>query len=534
MDAIVIDFTEDVIVADDALALHNDTAGEDVLLPAGIVSADDEHATWDLTGVDLEAASYTATLSASGVNDIAGNSMAQDHSFAMEIEAGPVGSPGDLDLRLIETLAVFGHDGVAIHKDVTVAGGQVASNGAVAVGKDSQVEQFVIPEPFTAIVLPPTSEFDTDSDRDVFARGGVSTTLAPGAYGDLFLGVHNTLNLSAGEYFFDRISARKGLDLHLDLTDGEIAVFVLGDVHLDRDLEVFVDGEPAADVESDLAADVFLETHGRWQLHKDSQWFGTVLAPTGRIELHKDSAVTGALYSGQTVTIHKDSVVNFVLAERMRLDDEAPIVDAALVNDSGADADDGVTNDPTVAGTVVDAGDVTAFRAGLNGAPTVDVLDRLSGGQFTLTPEDLEAIAGGPVGDGPHVLSLQGDDEHGNVSEVFELAFVLDTTPPEVVEVSVAPAQSPESGIDTIVFTFTEDVFVADDALTLYNDTAGEDVLLPAGILSADGGQATWDLTGVDLDAGSYTATLSAGGVNDIAGNAMVQDYSFVYDILDA
>lgn len=109
---------------------------------------------------------------------------------------------------------------------------------------------------------------------------------------------------------------------------------------------------------------------------------------------------------------------------------DAPVVEAGLANDTGRSDRDGITFDPTITGTVTDASVVTGFRAMLDGGPLVEVLSKLTGVSFTLTPVDLEAVNGGPVADGDHTLSLQAEDEFGNVSSFFDVAFTLDTAAP--------------------------------------------------------------------------------------------------------
>ncbi len=109
---------------------------------------------------------------------------------------------------------------------------------------------------------------------------------------------------------------------------------------------------------------------------------------------------------------------------------EAPTITARLSHDTGRDATDRLTSDPTVVGTIADFSQIAVFRAGLDGSAFADVLDTLQGGAFTLDPARLTAIAGGPLANGSHTLRLQAEDEHGNRSAAFTLRFTLDTTAP--------------------------------------------------------------------------------------------------------
>ncbi|MHB1035307.1 MAG: lamin tail domain-containing protein [Pirellulales bacterium] len=84
--SLAIQFSENVAASLDAgdLTLHNDTTGIAVNI-AGVVPTYDpvtNRATWNLAGVTLDDANYTATLSKSGVTDAAGNPLASKYTLA--------------------------------------------------------------------------------------------------------------------------------------------------------------------------------------------------------------------------------------------------------------------------------------------------------------------------------------------------------------------------------------------------------------------------------------------------------------------
>jgi cyclophilin family peptidyl-prolyl cis-trans isomerase len=111
-----------------------------------------------------------------------------------------------------------------------------------------------------------------------------------------------------------------------------------------------------------------------------------------------------------------------------------PKIQARLAHDTGTSNSDGLTNDPTVTGTVSDPpGGIVSFRAGFDNTPPsgfANVTDTLlASGSFTLDPNRLRAINGGTLPDGPHTLHLQATDARGEVTS-FDLAFTLDTTAP--------------------------------------------------------------------------------------------------------
>ncbi|MCX7426171.1 MAG: Ig-like domain-containing protein, partial [Planctomycetia bacterium] len=117
-------------------------------------------------------------------------------------------------------------------------------------------------------------------------------------------------------------------------------------------------------------------------------------------------------------------------------DAEAPAIQAALVNDTGRSATDGITSALAIAGTIHDDREIVAFRAGLDGmnpAAYVSVLAEVdAGGHFLFDQARLEAILGGSVANnGPHTLHLVAEDDLGNASATpYNVTFTLDTIAP--------------------------------------------------------------------------------------------------------
>ncbi|HUU59189.1 MAG TPA: hypothetical protein VMZ50_06580, partial [Phycisphaerae bacterium] len=136
---------------------------------------------------------------------------------------------------------------------------------------------------------------------------------------------------------------------------------------------------------------------------------------------------------------------------------------------------------------------------------------------------------------GPQITDAGGEpldqDNDGNSGETsddrYVAAFTLES-PPGVVEVVRNDGVGPPSTLTSLAFAFSEDVSSSIDVgdLTLFNDTAGAAVDMSQAAVSYDSGTnaARWDLTGLCLGAGYYTATLSAGGIMDVAGNGLDGD----------
>ena len=194
-------------------------------------------------------------------------------------------------------------------------------------------------------------------------------------------------------------------------------------------------------------------------------------------------------------------------------DGEAPDISAALANDTGSDDADGITFDPTVSGTVTDAGGVAAFRAGLDSTPEgafTDVLPSLGpGGAFILDVPALTAINGGPLAEGGHTLHLVATDADGNTSPILSLPFVLDTTAPAAPAFDLDPASDTPPAGDQATTLASVDL----DGQT---EAAAEVTLLETGDVTLADGTGGFTFAGVDLALGPNAFTARAA---DLAGN---------------
>ena len=137
---------------------------------------------------------------------------------------------------------------------------------------------------------------------------------------------------------------------------------------------------------------------------------------------------------GQQQTV----AIQITLAESA--DTEPPMITAALAHDTspgGGINTDGITSDPTVTGVVSDASAIAHLRAEIDPPSTASPLDVTtilqSEGTFTLDQALLEQVHDGPLLDGAYVLHIWAEDEHGNLSDPFDLTFTLDTSAPDIV-----------------------------------------------------------------------------------------------------
>src|SRR5215467_3012092 len=122
-------------------------------------------------------------------------------------------------------------------------------------------------------------------------------------------------------------------------------------------------------------------------------------------------------------------------------------LEAHLKHDTGASASDGVTSDPTIAGTLGHSARIKSFKAGLDDTPTrdfVSIKDELGPeGRFVLDRADLARIntdsCHAALADGTHTLHLIATDVKGHMVE-RDITFVLDTRPPRRPTLDLAPA----------------------------------------------------------------------------------------------
>ncbi len=204
-------------------------------------------------------------------------------------------------------------------------GGDLTAGGSVALGSGAQIGGSVqqgAGTPFEPPALPPASGFVAGS-RDITVTGARS--LAPGAYGTLRFSDASTLGLRAGTYVFRRIVGANGALLQLDLQFERILILVEEDVVFGNDLRVEIAGGGAGQV--------LLETRGRFVAGNAADFSGTILAPAGPIAWGNAARVSGALYSGRSVSFGNSAALVFAPAEAL----------AARLLTADADAD-GVTD----------------------------------------------------------------------------------------------------------------------------------------------------------------------------------------------
>jgi len=130
----------------------------------------------------------------------------------------------------------------------------------------------------------------------------------------------------------------------------------------------------------------------------------------------------------------------------------------ALAHDTGFSATDHITNDPTFNFTAAEAGGTLLFK--------------VDAGAFSATAP---AFATDGSADGPHTVSVEQQDNAGNIGPAASFNFTLDTTAPHVTTIAASPSSGDLEPGATVnfVFNFNEAVKVSGGTPTLSLNTGG-------------------------------------------------------------
>lgn len=192
-----------------------------------------------------------------------------------------------------------------------IAGGSIAPFTSVDV--TGTVEEFSPAIP--AMTLPAATPFVAGalniSDNDGF-------TLLPGSYGNVvYTGLFDNIYLSSGNYYLNSLELQNSCDLHLDLANGPIKVFIKDDFTVERYMDVFVNGveinESTPVSISQLASQVLFEVHGDAEVDAGpiGAFFGTIFAPYSGVDLiARDmygSIIANGSVNAETYLTHRPS-----------------------------------------------------------------------------------------------------------------------------------------------------------------------------------------------------------------------------------
>ncbi len=237
-----------------------------------------------------------------------------------------------------------------------------------------------------------------------------------------------------------------------------------------------------------------------------------------------DANVDGIVSSAELALIQANSGLGMVHVE-LQSDAGAPAISGVqLRNDTGVSDTDGITTDPTIEGQISDDSLITAFTAVLDGGAEFDLttlFDPNVTGDFTLDAADLDAIAGGPLTEGVHTLTLSATDELGNtVDPPVSLTFTFIGTN----EIPTVNAIEDQTATEDLPFTLGVGGFFADanagDVLTFSTGA------LPSW-LSFDASTATFTGIPANDDVGTVDITVTAA---DSQGASVSDTFSLTVD----
>jgi hypothetical protein len=142
---------------------------------------------------------------------------------------------------------------------------------------------------FALITMPTPTAFVGGGVNQSCTNAAACTTLplvANTHYGSLAMDASKDLFLSSGDYFFNSIDIKGGLDLFIDLSSGQpIRIYVDGDITIGQNAKLWVKGAGTggnyvllSDAPS-LAGLIYWETHGAFSIGGSNQSVGGVQVP---------------------------------------------------------------------------------------------------------------------------------------------------------------------------------------------------------------------------------------------------------------
>lgn len=194
---------------------------------------------------------------------------------------------------------------VTMNNSTTVSG-NITNPGTFTTGSGVTYGSRTIAVP-TLPTLPPITAF-TSGGTSQTVGNGATITLAPGSHGAIQLGGNATLNLSAGVYMLDSLTAGNGLDLNINLLGGKIKILVKGQINL-ATTDMFL-------ISGGTSDDVYTESHATglnaFKATAGSDWVGDIFTPYGDIHYGGSAGPTsfkGHMWAGRHVDLEHGVIV---------------------------------------------------------------------------------------------------------------------------------------------------------------------------------------------------------------------------------
>ncbi|MBT9315957.1 peroxidase family protein [Leptothoe spongobia] len=126
----------------------------------------------------------------------------------------------------------------------------------------------------------------------------------------------------------------------------------------------------------------------------------------------------------------------YLTPEKIQTDSVAPVLTLTLQADTGRDPADGITQTPTLMGTVSDESDLARVTVSF-GETSLDITDQVQpDGRFILGEAFLETLVGSALVDGTYEISVTAEDSFGNIAEPVQVRMTLDRTAAEILLLS--------------------------------------------------------------------------------------------------
>lgn len=218
-----------------------------------------------------------------------------------------------------------GNTAVDVDADSTILGNNSHITGTLTlpigespiIGGGSSVATLVqavpqAPDTFVNLVMPAANVFTAsdDEDDDVGVDDNSPLVLLPGIYGELASSNNVSITLSSGTYVFEQIVLGGGVDITMDVSEGPIKIFVVGNVLTGNNTVMTVVGGDASDI--------YLESAGKVTLGGGNVWHGTIYSTKSTepnqqgITTGSNTSVSGGLYSNQRILLGGGNTITLV------------------------------------------------------------------------------------------------------------------------------------------------------------------------------------------------------------------------------
>ncbi|MGP1383431.1 MAG: DUF4347 domain-containing protein [Thainema sp.] len=208
-----------------------------------------------------------------------------------------------------------------------------------------------------------------------------------------------------------------------------------------------------------------------------------------------------------------DAAVQWAIGEP-----SAPVeISLALSNDTGVSDSDGLTADPTLAGQLSTANNITSLQARIGNGQFVSVLDALqSDGTFTLDLEQLSHLNGGGLAYGNYTVEVQAQTAGGSTdTELIDFSYEFQQSVLPYSNGAFVPLEL-AAGQTTFQFGLPNDIANGDQLLVyLLNENDPTDTLLANGaegnpLLSGTNTYLSYDPSIVSVNTETVTVDVSS------------------------